>query len=50
LPAARGDVIVANISNSNTVAAGKNIALNLGAPTPDDRQVGDRCGPDRAGR
>ncbi len=39
LPAARGDVIVANISNSNTVAAGKNITLTLGAPAPDDRQV-----------
>ncbi len=39
LPAARGDVIVANISNSSTVAAGKNITLNLGAPAPDDKQV-----------
>lgn len=39
LPAARGDVIMANISNSNTVAAGKNITLTLGTPAPDDRQV-----------
>ena len=39
LLAARGDVIVANISNSSTVAAGKNITLNLGASAPDDKQV-----------
>ncbi len=35
----QGDMIVANISNSSGVAVGKNIALNLGAPTPDDKQA-----------
>ena len=38
-PTVAGDVIVANVTGSHNVAVGKNITLNLGAPTPDDKQM-----------